>query len=593
MWMTHSARSSRTSKVLESPLSSPLMADAAAGRPQRLAVPLPGAACDKSEAAPVSARTAPGSEAAPPGPGFSPQQHRPSPLPVSVAWRQESATRTHSARMMRSNSEGGMSRADSRTSESRTGNAVAPSGARATPARSQRACGSPVELCERQPQLLWFDDRRRASACGSAAGGGSASGRAGGRRPSSAAPSAATTPRSVVSRSLSESVSVTPMATPRCSRGSKPKDQSYSKAKDQSLKQFMKADALIQWYMGEGSADESGKEALRGRAQPSQPRRISRTSSAISLCSTSGTDLHGEVSSLVDELEAARARAVTDGGRPPRAVEAAAAALEPLLRLREVGATCDLSAMPWLPQLLDVFRSVLHSALDGSLDGSRDEEGEGADAAAQFAMLVSAADSFGLPVPLAEAFGTEDCEVSFTSDSASDGTAGAAKAAELQSELELLQRRVREQDAQLSAAFHTEAELRRSCEAMRRERDELRLKACALEAAAAVSSHSGAAEVARGEQAGSELLQRLAELEAENRAFRAQEADAEDRLATLMGFVEAAVQADAAVPARQRPSAKQGGSPRRPRSRTPSASPKKAGRAEKATQESETAPRAG
>ena len=47
-------------------------------------------------------------------------------------------------------------------------------------------------------------------------------------------------------------------------------------------------------------------------------------------------DIYDQVSSLVEELKSARARALAAGGQLPRAVEAAASALEPLLRLRDV-----------------------------------------------------------------------------------------------------------------------------------------------------------------------------------------------------------------------------------------------------------------
>lgn len=80
-----------------------------------------------------------------------------------------------------------------------------------------------------------------------------------------------------------------------------------------------------------------------------------------------GRELYQQVSTLVEELEAARSRAVASGSRPPRAIEAASSALEPLLRLRDATGSfsCDLTLMPWLPQLLAVFRNVLHTAVDG------------------------------------------------------------------------------------------------------------------------------------------------------------------------------------------------------------------------------------
>jgi len=80
-------------------------------------------------------------------------------------------------------------------------------------------------------------------------------------------------------------------------------------------------------------------------------------------------EIYDEVSSIVEELQAVRNSALAAGGKPSRAVEAAASALEPLLKLRSVtgGAVAgDLRQMPWLPQLLSIFRNVLHTAADGS-----------------------------------------------------------------------------------------------------------------------------------------------------------------------------------------------------------------------------------
>ena len=106
-------------------------------------------------------------------------------------------------------------------------------------------------------------------------------------------------------------------------------------------------------------------------------------------------DIYDQVSSLlVEELEAARARAMAAGGQLPRAVEAAASALEPLLRLRDVtGAACDLTAMPWLPQLLSVFRNVLRTAVGGVVraDAAASDSAQGVAAAAQAAAAAAAA----------------------------------------------------------------------------------------------------------------------------------------------------------------------------------------------------------
>jgi len=110
---------------------------------------------------------------------------------------------------------------------------------------------------------------------------------------------------------------------------------------------------------------EARAAAAMREASALEPSAVRRESSCD--VRQNGKDLYEQVSNLVEELKAARARAVAAGGQPPRAVEAAASALEPLLRLRDVtGAfTCDLTLMPWLPQLLAVFRNVLHTAVEG------------------------------------------------------------------------------------------------------------------------------------------------------------------------------------------------------------------------------------
>lgn len=120
-----------------------------------------------------------------------------------------------------------------------------------------------------------------------------------------------------------------------------------------------------------------GNTTPKGRHGTSQPLVPSVQADAADVGGTKpsprDSEIYDQVSSLVEELEAARARALAAGGSLPRAVEAAGSALEPLLRLRDVtGASCDLTLMPWLPQLLTVFRHVLRTAVGGA--GSRSSE---------------------------------------------------------------------------------------------------------------------------------------------------------------------------------------------------------------------------
>jgi hypothetical protein len=89
-------------------------------------------------------------------------------------------------------------------------------------------------------------------------------------------------------------------------------------------------------------------------------------------CNNSEKEIFDEVSSLVEELQAVRNSTLAAGGKPSRAVEAAASALEPLLKLRNVtgaAAAGDLRQLPWLPQLLSIFRNVLHTAADSGSGG--------------------------------------------------------------------------------------------------------------------------------------------------------------------------------------------------------------------------------
>ena len=155
-------------------------------------------------------------------------------------------------------------------------------------------------------------------------------------------------------------------------------------------------------------------------------------------------DIYDQVSSLVEELKSARARALAAGGQLPRAVEAAASALEPLLRLRDVtGAACDLTAMPWLPQLLTVFRNVLRTAVDG-VGSSRATGGNPGEDTARMAQAAAAAIS---------ALGA-DPQLS-------------------RMECDLLRDQIKKQDSELKIAKQRERELQRQLEQVQQQRDQL------------------------------------------------------------------------------------------------------------------------
>lgn len=237
-------------------------------------------------------------------------------------------------------------------------------------------------------------------------------------------------------------------------------------------------------------------------------------------------EIYEEVSSLVEELEAAYAKAEATGTRLPRAVEAAAAALEPLLRLRDVtGAfSCDLTLMPWLPELLTVFRNVLHTAVDGisgpprsltqtpnadSGAGGTDARGAAATAAAAAAAALSALGSgrSGGPAPSLE--------------------------------LETLRQQVRQQDQALIAAQDRESRLLREIEDLKRERAELWTRVKDLDGSSPLRRDQDGPDGGKG--GGTWLARRLADLERESAAWRSERQSAEDRISQLVGMVSAAV----------------------------------------------------
>lgn len=208
-----------------------------------------------------------------------------------------------------------------------------------------------------------------------------------------------------------------------------------------------------------------GNTTPKGRHGTSQPLVPSVQADAADVGGTKpsprDSEIYDQVSSLVEELEAARARALAAGGSLPRAVEAAGSALEPLLRLRDVtGASCDLTLMPWLPQLLTVFRHVLRTAVGGA--GSRSSEplwatnadsGAGGGGSAQGAAAAAAAHAAAAAAAAISALG------------APLDPSGAQRL-----ECDALRVQVREQDSELRAAKQREEELRRELEELRAER---------------------------------------------------------------------------------------------------------------------------
>ncbi|CAL1135084.1 unnamed protein product [Cladocopium goreaui] len=207
-------------------------------------------------------------------------------------------------------------------------------------------------------------------------------------------------------------------------------------------------------------------------------------------------DIYDQVSSLVEELEAARARAMAAGGQLPRAVEAAASALEPLLRLRDVtGAACDLTAMPWLPQLLSVFRNVLRTAVGGVVraDAAASDSAQGVAAAAQAAAAAAAAIS----------------------------ALGAGPQGLSRMESDVLRDQLKKQDSQLKIAKQREIELQQKLDEVQKERDKL---------------------LNKESDGGNWFAKRVVDLEREASEWNAERQSVDARISQLVDIVSAALE---------------------------------------------------
>jgi len=219
-------------------------------------------------------------------------------------------------------------------------------------------------------------------------------------------------------------------------------------------------------------------------------------------------EIHQEVSSLVEELEAARLVALKAGKELPKPIEVAASALEPLLRLRDVtGAfACDLTAMPWLPQLLTVFRNVLRTAVDA---GHQSEE------------LLTNADS-GAGGASGNARGAAAAQAAAQAAAAAAAAMAALGSQQMQphgtAECQKLREQLRHQDAELKQYKQREAQLQKDLEELRRERDRL-------------AKEGGKDALAR----------RVADLEHENEAWNSEWNSVEARVNGLVGMVGSAL----------------------------------------------------
>lgn len=205
-----------------------------------------------------------------------------------------------------------------------------------------------------------------------------------------------------------------------------------------------------------------------------------------------------QVTRLVEELEGARAKAETFGGRASRAVEAAALALEPLLRLRDVtgGFPSDMAQMPWLPQLLMVFQNILRCAVSG--------------------------DHLVRP---------PSCVASAADSGAGVGSSGGASSP---SSSDTLCNFIRQQEILLSEARQKERAWAQEMVDLRRERDALQQRLAEAQRSAARSqSQQGDTKW---------LAQRVLELEREKSEWTLERKAAEEQVHDLVGLVRTAIE---------------------------------------------------
>lgn len=247
-----------------------------------------------------------------------------------------------------------------------------------------------------------------------------------------------------------------------------------------------------------------------------------------SLHSGQEREIYEEVSSLVEELEAARARALATGGHLPRAVEAAATALEPLLRLRDVTGAfqCDLSLMPWLPQLLAVFRNVLRTAVDG-VGVSPLRPGGG--------MPTMCADS-------GAGSGTHGAAAAAAAAAAAMAALGTAGCTTLQGNSyveEELRERARKQDLALEESRMRELRLRQELQDLQQDHQALLNRVMDLERRRP-HTHNDEAKGMVDVKEASWLTRRVSELERENDSWREERRTTEEQIGELVMTVSAA-----------------------------------------------------
>jgi len=452
-----------------------------------------GTSCLASARVVASKRHASGGNAASGGGRLAPTSGK--------TWRQEQATQQHAARIQRSCSEGSLRKPPGTSKPS-------------TALRKMQKAG-----------LEWFDDRVGLGALG--------------RLPDSNKPFDIGFGQADLATPRSAAAATTPIATPRDSAAPR---RSNSQA---SLVGRPRPAASCEPRKGGSEGfPPAGVEVEAKVGSERRPSDVGKRSTAI----------FAEVSSLVDELEAARGRALASGGKLPRAVEAAASALEPLLRLRDVtggGFAFDVAQMPWLPQLLSVFRTVLHTAVIGV--GAKARAGTGEDESAPNADVPGGMDGAAATAAAAAAAMVALGGSSGGTESTIDTVTGPV-VSELALECEMLRARVRQQDEELDRAQEMAQRLQRKVDELQCERDELLRSVKHLEQMA----YTGVGGCSSGDRRDSDtgvapagcewMLKRMTDMDVENHAFRAETRDAEERMGELAALIQGALEDDSRRP---------------------------------------------
>jgi len=230
-------------------------------------------------------------------------------------------------------------------------------------------------------------------------------------------------------------------------------------------------------------------------------------------------------------------------------MSAATLALEPLLRLK--GVSCDLSKMPWLPELLTVFGNVLHAASAGcATEAEALEHAKRAEQLRQATEALQQKCEEPRPQPVPESSGSllgSGHVVDNQSTAASMGIVTAAAGGSpsrstaqfAETCLEQLRERLQRQDAWVDHFRHQEQKWKAEAMELRSDRDRLlRLVAADASPQAKWPAEAGSEEETRW------LASRVLELERQHSELLVERQATEDRLKELIGLVQTSVDAE-------------------------------------------------